>query len=130
VTESPQLQVPFDGLFLSPEPPWGASVLVLKNREELLLLKRRGAWGPPGVTRLPEEPVASCAARALEDLAGLRLPIWPIDVDPAWTVFVANANNEPLVRTDSLTTAYEWVPIDEARERCTALVSASLDLVA
>jgi ADP-ribose pyrophosphatase YjhB (NUDIX family) len=130
VTESPQLQVPFDGLFLSPEPPWGASVLVLKNREELLLLKRRGAWGPPGVTRLPEEPVASCAARALEDLTGLRLPIWPVDVDPAWTVFVANANNEPLVRTDSLTTAYEWVAIDEARERCTALVSASLDLVA
>jgi len=130
MTESPQLQVPLDGLFLSPEPPWGASVLVLRDREELLLLKRRGEWTPPAVTRLPEEPIATCAARALEDVAGLRLPIWPVDLDPAWTVFVANATGDVLVRPDRVTTEFEWVSLDEARARCTQLVSASLDLVA
>jgi hypothetical protein len=130
MTETPQLEVPFDGLFLSPEPPWGTSVLVIRNREQLLLLKRRGDWSPPAVTRLPNEPIASCAARALEDLAGLRLPMWPIDVDPAWTVFVAAANDDVHVRPDRLCTQYEWVAIDEARTRCTQLVSASLDLVA
>jgi ADP-ribose pyrophosphatase YjhB (NUDIX family) len=130
VTEVPQLEVPLDGLFLSPEPPWGASVLVLKKGAELLLLRRRGAWGPPGVTRLPDEPIASCAARALEDLTGLRLPVEPLDTDPAWTVFVATTDSDPMVRTDRLTSAFEWVAIDEARERCTELVSASLDLVA
>jgi ADP-ribose pyrophosphatase YjhB (NUDIX family) len=127
VTESPQLQVPFDGLFLSPEPPWGTSVLVLRNPDELLLLRRRGEWTPPAVTRLPGEPIASCAARALDELTGLRLPMWPIaDADPAWTVFVATANDSHVVRCEE----YEWVSIEEARARCTALVAASLDLVA
>lgn len=131
MTETPQLEVPMDGLFLSPEPPWGASVLVLKNRTDLLLLRRRGEWTPPAVTRLPDEPIASCAARALDELAGLRLPMWPVaDGDPAWAVFVATANATPHVRPDQFCDAYEWVPIDAARARCTALVSATLDLVA
>jgi hypothetical protein len=131
VTATPQLQVPLDGLFLSPTPPWGVSVLVLKNRSELLLLHRRGEWTPPAVTRLPDEPIATCAARALDDLAGLRLPMWPVvDVDPAWAVFVAAAKDNAFVRPDRLSTEFAWVPLDEARERCTQLVSASLDLVA
>jgi ADP-ribose pyrophosphatase YjhB (NUDIX family) len=97
----------------------------------VLLLRRRGEWTPPAVTRLPDEPVASCAARALNELTGLSLPMWPVaDVDPAWAVFVATATGEPLVRTDKLTDGYEWVALDEARERCTALVSATLERVA
>jgi ADP-ribose pyrophosphatase YjhB (NUDIX family) len=131
MTESPQLQVPLDGLFLSPTPPWGASVLVLKDRAELLLLRRRGEWTPPAVTRLPDEPIATCAARALDEMTGLRLPMWPVvDVDPAWAVFVATAKGDARVRPDRLCDAVEWVSIDEARVRCTQLVSASLDLVA
>ena len=131
MTDTPQLEVPMDGLFLSPTPPWGTSVLVLRNCDELLLLRRRGEWGPPGVTRLPDEPIASCAARALDEMTGLRLAMWPVvDVDPAWTVFVAAAPPDAHVLPDALCDAYEWVSIDEARDRCTALVSASLDLVA
>jgi ADP-ribose pyrophosphatase YjhB (NUDIX family) len=127
----PELQVPMDGLFLSPTPPWGTSVLVLRDRTHVLLLRRRGEWTPPAVTRLPDEPVASCAARALDELAGLSLPMWPVvDVDPAWAVFVATATGEPLVRIDKLTDAYEWVALDDARDRCTALVSATLERVA
>jgi ADP-ribose pyrophosphatase YjhB (NUDIX family) len=104
---------------------------VLKDRAELLLLRRGGEWTPPAVTRLPDEPIATCAARALEEMTGLRLPMWPVsNVDPAWAVFVATANAEVRVRRDRLCDAVEWVSIDEARSRCTQLVSASLDLVA
>src|SRR6185436_9987699 len=94
----PELEGPLDGLFLSPTPPWGTSVLVLRERTRVLLLRRRGEWTPPAVTRLPDEPIASCAARALDELTGLALPMWPVaDVDPAWAVFVATATGEPLV---------------------------------
>ena len=128
---TPQLQVPLDGLFLSPTPPWGASVLVLRDRAEVLLLRRRGDWGPPAVTRLPDEPIASCGARALDEVAGLALPMWPIsDVDPGWAVFVATASGTPIVRPGNGHDSFEWVPFDEARNRCTDLVSATLALVA
>lgn len=131
MTNTPQLQVPLDGLFLSPTPPWGTSVLVLREREEVLLLRRRGAWTPPAVTRLPDEAVTECAARALEEIAGLKLPLSPVtDVDPSWAVFVATATGELLVRPDRFCDSYEWVALDEARVRCTELVSATLDLVA
>jgi hypothetical protein len=127
MTQTPHLEVPLDGLFLSPEPPWGTSVLVLRDREEVLLLRRRGEGGPPAATRLPDEPVAACAARGLEELTGLRLPMWPAaDVDPAWMVFVSVIDGDVTVAYDD----YEWVSIDEAHRRCTELVSASLELVA
>jgi hypothetical protein len=57
--------------------------------------------------------------------------MWPVaDVDPTWTVFVATATDDTWVRPGRFCDAYEWVSIDEARDRCTQLVSASLDLVA
>jgi len=131
MTNAPQLEVPLDGLFLSPVPPWGASVLVIRNRTEVLLLRRRGEWTPPAVTRLPDEPIASCAARALDEITGLTMPMWPmVDIDPAWAVFVATATGSPVVRAGNGYDAYEWVSIDDARDRCTDLVSSSLDLVA
>lgn len=131
MTSMPKLEVPLDGLFLSPTPPWGASVLVLRDRTHVLLLRRRGEWTPPAVTRLPDEPIASCAARALDEIVGMTLPMWPVtDVDPAWAVFVATTTGDPIVRPDRLCDGYEWVHLDNARERCTALVSATLDLVA
>jgi hypothetical protein len=131
MTNEPHLEVPLDGLFLSPIPPWGASVLVLRDRSDVLLLRRRGLWSPPAVTRLPDEPIASCAARALDELAGLALPMWPVaDVDPAWTVFASIATAEHVVTLGNGFDAYQWVAIDEARRRCTDLVSTSLGLVA
>ena len=131
MTNEPQLQVPLDGLFLSPIPPWGASVLVLRDRTEVLLVRRAGEWSPPAVTRLPDEPIGACAARALDEITGLTLPMWPVaDADSAWAVFVATANDSPLVRVGNGYDRYEWVTIDEARDRCTELVSTSLELVA
>lgn len=131
MTNAPQLEVPLDGLFLSPIPPWGASVLVIRAREEVLLLRRRGTWAPPGVTRLPDEPIAGCGARALEELTGLVLPIWPVvGVERAWTVFAGTTTGSPFVRLGNGYDAFEWVAIDDARDRCTNLVSTSLGLVA
>lgn len=130
-THTPQLQVPMDGLFLSPVPPWGASVLVVRNRTHVLLLRKRSDWSPPAVTRLPNEPIASCAARALDEVAGIALPVWPIqDVDPGWAVFVATTNDTPRVRPGLGYETYEWVSLDDARRRCSQLVAETLDLVA
>jgi hypothetical protein len=131
MTNEPKLQVPFDGLFLSPTPPWGVSVLVLRDRRDILLVHRRDEWAPPAVTRLPDEPVAACAARALDEITGLSLPLWPVaDADPSWAVFVATAKGTPFVRLGNGYDAFEWVSIDTARTRCTDLVSTTLDLVA
>ncbi|HUR77319.1 MAG TPA: NUDIX hydrolase [Acidimicrobiales bacterium] len=119
-----------DGLFLSPTPPWGASVLVLRDRSVLLLWRGCG-WTPPAITRLPDEPIAVCAARALDETVGLTLALWPVaDVDPGWAVFVASVSGEPLIRPDRVCESFAWVPLDEARRRCTQLVSTTLDLVA
>jgi hypothetical protein len=105
--------------------------LVLRDRVDVLLVRRRAEWSPPAVTRLPDEPIASCAARALDELVGIYLPMWPVaDLDPAWIVFVAAAPEDLRVRLAPTCDAYEWVPIDQARLRCTDLVSATLDLVA
>lgn len=131
MTNEPQLQVPFDGLFLSPIPPWGASVLVLRDRTDVLLVRRNDEWSPPAVTRLPDEPITTCAARALDEIVGLSLPLWPIaDADPAWAVFVATADASRRVLVGNGYDAFEWVPIHDARERCTDLVSTTLSLVA
>jgi hypothetical protein len=131
MTNEPQLQVPLDGLFLSPIPPWGASVLVVRDRRDVLLVRRRSNWGPPAVTRLPDEPVAACAARALEEIVGFTLPLWPVaDADPAWAVFVARANSDARVRLGNGYDECEWVPIERAGDRCTDLVSDTLHLVA
>lgn len=131
MTYEPKLEVPLDGLFLSPEPPWGVSVLVIRNQDEVLLLQRKGEWAPPAVTRLPDEPLAKCAARALDELTSLELPMWPVvDGDPSWAVFAATMTEGAFVRLAHGCDAYEWVSIDEARVRCTELVSTTLDLVA
>ena len=115
----PQLQVPMEGLFLSPTPPWGASVLVLLDSDKVLLLRKRGEWTPPAITRLPDEPIASCAARALDELTGLVLPMWPVPgTDPAWTVFAAPVGNDRSVRLAAGYDEYEWVSLDDARRRC------------
>ncbi len=131
MTGTPQLEVPLEGLFLSPTPPWGASVLVMRDGSELLLVRRGHAWGPPAVTRLPDEPIATCAARALDEIVGLALPMWPVaDVDPAWAIFLATTDDDSPVRLAGTSDAYEWVSIDEAHKRCTDLVSATLARVA
>jgi len=133
------LRVPWDGLFLSPEPPWGASVIVSRPIADgaslvLLLGRRDGAglrWSPPAVTRLPGEDVAACARRALDECAGLALVVQrEADVDGEWALFQATAGGSSTVRVGAGFHEHEWVSTAVAAQRCPELLPASVDLVA
>ncbi len=67
----------WDGKPISPEPPFGASVVVYRRGAagvEFLILHRAHsgpefdgdwAWTPPSGARLPHEPILACAEREL-----------------------------------------------------------------
>ena len=117
----------WDGLFISEEPPHGATVIVRRRdggTVEYLLLHRADAtdgdwaWGPPAGVRLPGEDIEACARRALEDSTGLRLPLHCVTDDPTWAAFWVEAR--PLAEI-ALTGDYDgfaWAPLDEAVHRC------------
>ena len=57
--------------------------------------------------------------------------VWAlVDSEPGRLVFVANPLGKPRVRPGNGYDAFEWVDIATALDRCNALVSATLDLVA
>ena len=80
------LRTTWDGLPISEEPPFGATVVVYRHngaRLEILLLHRAHhgpdyvgdwAWTPPAGSRLPDEPIEACARRELLEETGLDLP--------------------------------------------------------
>src|SRR5262249_30390954 len=121
----------WDGLPVSPEPPYGASVVVWREGpagRELLLLHRvhRGpsydgdwAWTPPSGSHLPGEEPAACAARELFEGTRLRLPLERSDAGTEhWLTFTARAPDGAEVRLDAEHDAFVWVPAEEAAERC------------
>jgi 8-oxo-dGTP pyrophosphatase MutT (NUDIX family) len=139
VTETPQLPMQWDGLFLSPEPPWGASVVVRRaaadGRTRVLIVQRDprggGQWSAPCATRLPGEDPPACARRALEETAGLSLPVVAgRDLQPGWSTFAARAGENADVRLGPGFDAYDWVEPDEARHRCAAETAKAFALVA
>src|SRR5690606_39527961 len=77
----------WDGLPVSREKPYGATVVVYRRVGErylYLILHRKHegpdyegdwAWGPPAGCRLPGEPIDDCACRELWEETGLRLPL-------------------------------------------------------
>jgi 8-oxo-dGTP pyrophosphatase MutT (NUDIX family) len=140
-----QLRTTWDGLFISEEPPHGATVLVFRRgkdgRREYLILHRSAAtgapangdwaWGPPCGARLPGEEVVACARRELDEETGLRLDLHPVDFDPAWAGFWAEAPRDAHVQLSNEHDAYEWVAVDEAMRRCLpAIVSAQFEALA
>ncbi|HVE94453.1 MAG TPA: NUDIX hydrolase [Acidimicrobiales bacterium] len=139
VTETPQLPMKWDGLFLSPVPPWGASVVVRRagpdGRSRVLIVQRdrraSGQWTPPCATRLPGEDMAACARRALDEIVGLSLPIVADrDLQPGWGTFVARAGEGTEIRLGPGFDAFDWVEPEEARRRCAAGSAAAFALVA
>jgi len=139
VTETPQLPMQWDGLFLTPVPPWGTSVVVRRaspdGRDQVLIVQRDrrsgGQWTPPCVTRLPDEDVAACARRAVDEIVGLSLPVARgRDLQPGWSVFVARAHDRAQVRLGAGFDAFDWVEPDEARRRCASGTAAAFALVA
>jgi NUDIX domain-containing protein len=137
-----RLRTTWDGLFISEEPPHGATVVVFRegpHGREYLVLHRshvgidRGdwAWGPPAGARLPGESVESCAARELEEETGLRLAMTPVEFDPMWASYWAEAAADTVIRLSVEHDRFEWVGLDEAIRRCQpAIVSEQFAMLA
>ena len=121
----------WDGLPIAHEPPFGAAVVVFRNRGsgcELLLLHRAHsgpdysgdwAWTPPSGARRPGESPAAAAARELREETGLDLPLARIESrDPDLALYVAEAPHGSAVVVDAEHDAHRWLPLEAAAELC------------
>ena len=134
----------WDGLPMSAEKPYGASVVVWTRSGEVMkfLLLHRGhwgrdyvgdwAWGPPGGARLPDEDLAECARRELLEETGLDLPIVPTDRGTyEWSVYSAEAPSEYVeIKLSPEHDRYRWASPSDAAEMCLPrMVAESLTAV-
>jgi 8-oxo-dGTP pyrophosphatase MutT (NUDIX family) len=115
--------------------PHGAAVAVWRERggtREWLLLHRAHhgpdyegdwAWTSPTGARLPGEQVDDCAARELREETGLELPLTRVGGDE-WALYVAEAPPHAEVTLDPEHDRYEWLPYEEAVDRCLPAVAA------
>jgi 8-oxo-dGTP pyrophosphatase MutT (NUDIX family) len=121
----------WDRLPVSPEPPYGTTVVVFRRAAdgpELLLLHRAHegpdyegdwAWTPQAGARLPGEPIEACARRELLEEAGLDLEVTPTGLGSAdWPVFVVEVAPETPVTLDAEHDRYEWVSCLADLSRC------------
>ena len=126
------MQTTWDGLPISDEPPFGATVVVYRVRDdgfELLMLHRAHhgpaytgdwAWTPPAGARLPGEPVEDCARRELREETGLALSLEASRCGTdEWWVYFAEASLDAAVVIDAEHDRFEWLPVELARARCT-----------
>ncbi len=135
----------YDGLPASRERPHGATVVVASQSPDgwrYLLLHRahhgpqfegEWAWTPPAGARFPDEDIAACAARELEEESGLRGMPKPLTVeDVEWAVFELVVPWGTAVVVDGVEhDRYEWLALDDACSRCLpAVVADSLRLAA
>ncbi|HEY76962.1 MAG TPA: NUDIX domain-containing protein [Thermoflexia bacterium] len=134
----------WDGRPVSPEPPYGATVVVYRRGVggvEFLVLHRahegvgyegEWAWTPPSGARYPGEPIEECAARELREETGLTLPLERTGYgDERWYVYMAEAEPGDEVRLGEEHDRCEWVGAEEAIRRCLPeQVSAPLRSVA
>jgi 8-oxo-dGTP pyrophosphatase MutT (NUDIX family) len=127
----PAMRTTWDGLPVSAEPPFGATVVVFRRHlahTELLLLHRAHhgpdyegdwAWTPPAGARLPGEEIAACAARELAEETGLALPLVPTRCGtPDWYLYLAEAPPSAPVVLDAEHDRYVWVNAGRAPALC------------
>ena len=121
----------WDGLPISPEPPFGATIVVFRPGAagpDILMLHRAHqgpayegdwAWTPPAGSRFPGEPIEVCARRELLEESGLTLALTSTDCGTAdWHLYVAEAPSDAEVTLDAEHDHYEWVPCAVELERC------------
>ena len=126
-----RLDTTWDGVPISKEPPFGASVVVYRrnsDRVEFLVLHRahkgkayagEWAWTPPAGARRPNEPISDCAQRELMEETGLALVLEATNHgSEAWAVYCAEAAPAAVIRLDREHDRYEWQPLERAAAMC------------
>jgi 8-oxo-dGTP pyrophosphatase MutT (NUDIX family) len=117
----------WDDLPVSREKPYGATVVVRRGADVLLLHRAHEgpkydgdwAWTPPSGARLPGESPEECARRELREEAGLDLALYRVpSASDDWTLWVADAAVDAEVTLDDEHDAYRWLPPDEAAALC------------
>ncbi len=139
-----ELATTWDGLPISPEPPFGVCVVIYRRQQEqveFLILHRADqgadfegewAWTPPSGARFPNEPVDNCAQRELLEELGLTLAVQPTERSAdSWAIYSAEASLEDEVVLDAEHDRYAWVSLARAKAECLPEpVGASLQYVA
>lgn len=122
----------WDGAPVSPEKPYGASVVVYTrgDRGPLFLVLHRAyagpdyegewAWTPPSGARFPGEAIASCARRELKEETGLELSLLEVACgSESWPVYAAKAPPGARIRLSVEHDRFLWVEGAEATRQCT-----------
>lgn len=120
----------WDGLSISPVPPFGAAIIVYRvatsGTVEFLVPHRRAvpdddanwSWGPPSGCRWPGEEITVTARRELLEETGLdRCPIPVTSPDVEWSTFTIRVEpDQPIVLSDEHDRLV-WLPTAVALER-------------
>lgn len=118
----------WDGRDVSPDPPFGASVIVYRwsDRGLAYLIPHKAhpwldegdwAWGPPAGARLPGEPIVQCAKRELIEETGEALPFSRTNFGTdEWLVFVGEWPADTSVTLSDEHDDFRWSPVHEVAE--------------
>ena len=127
----PKHTTTWDGEPISPDPPFGAAVIVYRfgqDSVEFLILHRSiegpdyegdWAWTPPSGARFPGEGIDDCATRELREETGLELtPRRTRFGSEDWPVYAAEAKAVDRVQLGVEHDRCEWVTAQDAVRRC------------